>query len=650
MRKDSKVYGYAGKMLRVDLSTGSIAYEPTEKYAREWLGGGGIDQWILYNEVKPWITPYAPANRLTFGAGPFVGTVAPGASRISAGSKNGLTLGVGSSNSDSRFGPELKFAGYDHIIFQGKARNPVYLWIDDDHVEIRDASHLWGKTTSETVDIIRQELGDREIHMVSIGPAGENIVRGACIIQNKGRAFGRCGLGGVMGSKNLKAVAVRGSGAVEVADPERFIRATDRARQSLISTDAGEMAKIMAEMGTPGGVKNKQRTSGIPYKNFQSLILPDEMLASLDQVDVQKKYKVRNLRYMACPIGCGGYYRLDRGQYAGLVTEGYQYEALVDFGCKLAVADPTFTIKMNNYCDQLGLDIDIIGGAVGWAMECYQRGILTKEDTDGLRLEWGDAGVILELTRKIAYREGFGSILGEGCARAAKILGRESEYYAMHLKGQDLYEALRNDVGWGLGVCVATRGGGHTTGAPGIAIDRGQDMELTKRVYDGVSTCYEPQAYEGKAKLVGYFEQLHRINNSMGICHFTTAAVGPQNPGFPEIAEMYSAATGWETTGDDLRRAGKRMLNVEKAFNLLNTNLDRKDDYPPPRCLEEPIPTGPMKGWKLEKKDWDKLLDEYYEVNNWDKKTSFPTRRCLEGLELKQIVDDLEKAGKLGSM
>ena len=174
--KNNKMYGYVGKILRADLSTGSISYEPTMKYAREWLGGGGIDQWILYNEVKPWITPYAPANRLTFGVGPLVGTMAPGASRVSAGSINGLTLGVGSSNCDSRFGPELKFAGYDHLIFQGKARKPVYLWIDDDRAEIRDASHLWGKTTWETVDAIRDELGDEEIHILSIGPAGENIV------------------------------------------------------------------------------------------------------------------------------------------------------------------------------------------------------------------------------------------------------------------------------------------------------------------------------------------------------------------------------------------------------------------------------------------------------------------------------------------
>ncbi|MFC1872891.1 aldehyde ferredoxin oxidoreductase family protein [Chloroflexota bacterium] len=643
--KNRSMYGYAGKVLRVDLSDGSVTYEPTMKYAQEWLGGGGIDQWILYNEVKPWITPYAPANRLTFGAGPLVGTMAPGSSRISAGSKNALTLGVGSSNCDSRLGPELKFAGYDHLIFQGKARRPVYLWIDDGRVEIRDATHLWGKTTWETVDSIRNELGDDEIHLLSIGPAGENIVRGACIIQNKGRAFGRCGLGGVMGSKNLKAVAIRGTGAIEVADGPRFMRVVDELRQRIMST---EKADLRRRLGTPELLPIKQKSSSIPYKNFQYLGLPDELYAILNQEEVQRKYKVRNISYMGCPIGCDRYFWISDGPYAGLASEGYQWEVVANFGGKLAVADPSFMIKMNAYCNQLGMDIDGIAGPIAWAMECYQRDILKKEDTDGLELEWGDAGVILELTRKIAYREGFGNILGEGCAHAAELLGRGSEYFAMHTKGQDLYETIRPSIGMGLGACVSTRGGGHTTGSPAIdmAIDQGES-EPAQEVYDW-STSSDPSAFEGKAKTVAYIEKLTRINNSLGICHFVTTWSNPKFLSLSEMAELYSAATGRETTEGDLRRAATRMLNIEKAFNLIHTDFNRKDDYPPQRALEESIPSGAKKGWKLETRDWDKLLDEYYEMNNWDKKTSFPTRKCLEELDLKHIAGDLEKIGKLG--
>jgi len=646
--KEHSMYAYTGKMLRVDLSNGSISCEPTMKYAREWIGGGGIDQFILYNEVKPWVTPYAPANRLTFGAGPLVGTMAPGASRLSAGSKNALTMGVGSCNADSRFGPELKFAGYDHLILQGKARKPVYLWIDDDHIEIRDATHLWGKTVWETVDTIRQDLGDDEIHIVSIGPAGENIARGACIIQNKGRAFGRCGLGGIMGSKNLKAVAVRGSGFVEVADDSRFMKAVDKYRQRL-----APVQRIIKKgnLGTLFGLPGKHKTGLMQYKNFQYLKLPDELYAKINLEDEGQNFYFsrRHIGSMGCPIGCSRYHYISDGPYAGLASEGYQFEVVAQFAGRLGVADPAFLVKINAYCNQLGLDVDSAAGSIGWAMECYQRGILKENDTDGLKLEWGNADVVLELTRKIAYREGFGNLLAEGCAHAAELLGRGSEQFAIHIKGQDLYEVIRGRMGWGLAACVSTRGGGHTTGAPTVESSiPPEELELAPKVYDGITNVNDPLSYEGKARLVGYFERLHRINNAMGICHFVTTWSGPRCLSFPDIAELYSAATGWETTESDLRRAATRMLNIEKAFNLRHTNLSRKDDYPPPRELEEPIPTGHMKGWKIDKEKWNRMLDEYYEMNNWNEETSYPTRRLLEELDLKQVADDLERVGKLG--
>lgn len=643
--REQSIYGYTGKILRVDLTAGRISIESTVRYAREWLGGSGIAQWILYNEVKPWITPYAPANRLIIGTGPLNGTLAPGASRVTADSKNALTLGVGSSNSDGHFAPELKFAGYDHIILQGKARKPVYLWIKDDRIELRDALHLWGKTTWETDEMIKHELGDDDIQILCIGPAGENIVRGACIIVNRGRALGRCGLGGVMGAKNVKAIAVRGTGEVEAANPARFMNAVDEIRKRFEQSD---FVKTLVRLGTPFGVKRKQETCGIPYRNFQYLVLPEESYTKWDVEDLQRAYRVRNMGYMACPMPCSRYFQIDHGTYAGLGTEGFQFEALADFSGKLGVDDPSFCIKANAYCNQLGLDIDNAAGSIGWAMECYQRGILKESDADGLKLEWGDAGVILELIRKIAYREGFGDILGEGCAHAAELLGGESDYFAMHLKGQDLYEVLRSTIGWALGACVSTRGGGHTTGAPVSETIAVLDEEVAEKVY-GVTTVNQPLAFEGKAKLVGYFEKLHRIANSLGICHMTTTWFDLILQGFPEFAELYSAATGWEVTQEDLKRAATRMLNVEKAFNILHANFSRKDDYPPRRCLEEPIPSGSAKGVKLDKIKWDDLLDEYYEMNNWDKKTGFPTRKCLEELDLKQIANDLEKAGRLGS-
>lgn len=638
----SNLYSYAGNMLRVNLGSGDFYCESTAKYAREWLGGSGIAWFILYNELKPWVTPYSPANKLILSAGALVGTLAPGASRISADSIAPMTLGVGTSNSDSHFGYMLKYAGYDNIILQERSRIPVYLWIDDDHIELRNAFHLWGMTTWETVDAIRQELGDEDIHVVSIGPAGENLVRGACIIQDKGRAMGRCGLGSVFGAKNLKAVAVRGSKPLRVADSNKFMEIVCEIREAIENSNS---ARMYMEYDSPVLLEQKQSVCGMPYKNFQDLVVPDELYRSLNHKSFVEKYKLRMVGYPGCPMPCECYYHIYDGPYAGLETEGFRFESMADIGAKMAVSDPTFQAKLTAYTNQVGLDVDLAAGAIAWAMECYQRGILNKNETDGLELEWGNAQVILELTRKIANREGFGAVLAEGCARAAEIMGK-GKYYAMSIKGQDLYEVIRSSIGWGLGACVSTRGGGHVTGSPACEQNWAIDLDKAFEVF-GVKTANDPTNFEGKAKLVEYFERLHRVNNAFGICHFCTSWLDPSFPGFPKLAELYTAATGWETSEDNLRRAGAKILNVEKAFNLLHTNFDRKDDYPPPRDLMEPIPSGKCAGFHVTKEDWDKLLDEYYEINHWDKKTSYPTRKCLEDLSLGKVAEDLEKVGKL---
>jgi aldehyde:ferredoxin oxidoreductase len=301
--------------------------------------------------------------------------------------------------------------------------------------------------------------------------------------------------------------------------------------------------------------------------------------------------------------------------------------------------------KANAVCNQLGFDIDAAGGAIGWAMECYQRGILTQKDTDGLKLNWGDAGVVLELIRRIAYREGFGDILAEGCARAAELIGRDSGYFAMQIKGQDLYEPCRANLAWCLGTTTSTRGGGHTTGAvePRIGIDD----EKMRRIFD-VKNADNRLEYEGKAKMTVFMEAVHRVANSLGICHFNTIWGNLDLIDLPQMAEMYSAATGWPTSVADLKRIAERQLNLEKAFNLRFTSFDRKDDMPTPRDLAEPIPTGPLAGWKMDVEKYNQMLDEYYDLHGWDKKTSYPTRKALTALNLEYVADDLEKIGKLG--
>ena len=643
MKNGDTVYGYAGKILRVDLSNNAVSTESTIPYAKQWLGSTGIAIKILYDELNAWVTPYEPANKIVFGAGALMGTTAPGACKSSISTLGPMTGGWASGLSDSYVGGQLKYAGYDAVVIEGKAHTPVYLWIDDDRVELRDAAHLWGKTTWDTLDTLRTELNEPTLHIVSIGPAGENLVRGACVIQDKSRAFGRCGIGAVFGSKNLKAIAVRGTGSVKIADPEKFTE-TVRAVRAMIEKAPGVQG--MRQRGTLN-LRPKIDGCGLNYKNFQDCTIPEEMAESIEPTTTLGKYMTSRQSFPGCAVGCSRLVHITEGPYAGLKTEAPQMEVMNSMQCRLAVLEPTFMFKINAYCNQLGMDVDAAGSAIGWAMECFQRGIIDETDTDGLTLTWGDAEVILELTRKIVYREGFGTILAEGCARAAEIIGRDSGYYALHIKGQDLYEVCRGSLGWSLGTTTSTRGGGHTTGAPyDLRPLSPEDKQRAQSIF-GVDNPYTPLEYEGKAEMVTYTESLHRVNNCFGICHFNTIHLDISEMELPELAQLYSLATGWQTSVEELKHMTMQQVNLEKAFNLRHTNFARKDDLPAPRELNEPIPSGSLKDWKMDEKKYNQMLDRYYELHDWDKETSYPTRKALEDLDLAYVAEDLEKIGKL---
>jgi len=645
MAGDNGMYGYAGKILRINLSDGQVWTEPTSKYAREWVGQAGFAIKILYDELKSWVTPYEPANRLIIGAGPLIGTMAPGSNKMNVSSLGPTTGGWASSCSDSYVGGQIKCAGYDSIVIQGKAHLPVYLWIYDDTVEIRNATHLWGKTTWETLETLRNESGDPELHIMSIGPAGENLVRGACIIQDTARAFGRCGQGCVMGSKNLKAIAVKGTGSVTVAKPTEFMEC---ARKCRVMCEKSNIAQVWHDYGTLSVLPRKQEVCGINYKNFQGCQIPDEMVDVIDPRKTIDNYKISQVSFPGCAVGgCGKRLHFTDGPYVGLSAETNQWETLSTIQTRLAIFEPTFLLKVNSLCDQLGIDVDAAGAPVGWAMECWQRGIIDETDTDGLKLEWGDAGVALEMIRRIVYREGFGNILAEGCIRASEIIGRDSSYYALHVKGQDLYENLRGAMGWALGACTSTRGGGHTTGAILCETVPGLNVEKAKTIY-GVDNPEKAQDYRGKPEMIYYMEVLSRMCNSLGICLYNTTYLDVDMINLSELAELYSLATGWETAVEDFRKLAMKQLNLEKAFNLRHTSFDRKDDLPPPRDLQEPIPTGDLAGWGIEEAKWNEMLDVYYDLHGWDRATSYPKKQTLIDLGLEDVVGDLEQIGKLG--
>ena len=645
MKETENLYSYAGRILRINLSNREWTTEPTLKYAKEWLGASGIAIKILYDELKAWVTPYEPANKLILGAGALIGTTAPGASKSNISTLGPLTGGWASSCSDSYVGGQLKYAGYDSIVIEGKARTPVYLWINNRVVEIRDATHLWGKTTWETLELIRNELGDPSLHTLSIGPAGENLVRGACIIQDRGRAFGRGGTGAVMGSKNLKAIVVKGTGAIRVAKPQRFMETVSK---TLEMFKKAKTIERLRKYGTLGDLPIKQKICGISYKNFQECVLPDEMAKAIDPCKTIDKYEVSRQNFPGCAIGCGRHLHITEGPYAGLTTECNQMEVMGTLQGRLAITEPTFMMKANALCNQLGLDVDAAGGSIGWAMECYQRKIINERDTDGLKLKWGDADVALELIRKMSFREGFGNILAEGCAKAADMIGRDSSYFAMHIKGQELYEACRGALGWCLGTTTSTRGPAHTTGTvmdarPGWDA---ADVKKARMIFD-VDNPNKPLEYEGKAKMVAYMEVLHRVNNCLGICHMNTIHWDVGLLDLPHLTKLYSAATGWEISVKDIERMAIKQIHLEKAFNLRHTSFDRKDDLPTLRDMCEPIPTGPLAGWKMDMDKFNKMLDEYYDLHGWDRKTSFPLRKTLVDLDLQSIAKDLEKIGKL---
>jgi aldehyde:ferredoxin oxidoreductase len=639
-----KLFSFGGRILRIDLTSERIWTEPTARYTSKFLGGRGIDVWLLYSEVKPWITPFDPANRLLFGSGTLTGTLAPGATRYSIEAKSPVTGGIGSGNSCGFFGPELKFAGYDHIVFQGRARVPVYLWVSDEHVELRGASHIWGETTWETDRLIKEEIGDEDIQIACIGPAGENLVKISCVITNRARAVGRCGLGSVMGSKNLKGVAVRGTGSIEIAYPERFMDEVDKAWEKLKISDR---AKSLRKWGTYGRPVDLNEDCLYPVRNFQEDHWDPEKIKKTMPDIYKRDYEVGRRGYLACPLYCSHLYKIDERPYPGLVCEGFEFNDVWNFMSRLDIDYPPAVIKLHSLCNDYGLDQDGSSCAMAWAFECYEKGIITERDTDGLKLEWGDHAVAAELLRKIAYREGIGDILAEGSQKASRLVDKGSEKYVVHLKGQDSMEPMRAAKGWALGCCVSTRGGAHTRGANLIELSHNTILpEVAQKVW-GIPRVEGPSSYKNKSKLVVYYERLQAIVDSLGLCLFTSTWWSPDLLGPEEYAKLYSAATGLEINGEELIIIAERIHNIEKAFNVLHAGFSRQDDYPPKRFMEEPIKSGPARGELLSRNEWDKMLDEYYELHGWDKETGWQKEGQLEKLALEEVAEDLEKAGKL---
>lgn len=600
------MYGWIGKLLRVDLTNGRIAKEDLNvEDAKNYLGARGLGTKIMMDEVDPKVEPFSPENKLIFMTGPLTGTLASSPGRYEVVSKAPLTGTIGASNSGGHFGPELKYAGYDGIIFEGKALRPVYLYINDDEVELRLAEHLWGKTVFDATGELLKETAE-DARVACIGPAGEKLVFFATVMNDKNRAAGRSGLGAVMGSKNLKAVVVRGTKSIEAARPKEFLESCLDARKKLKVhpvTGSG-----LATYGTEVLVNILNQSGALPTRNWRD----GGIFEHADETGgeaLREKYLVRNKGCFGCSIGCGRITRIPEGKFKSF-GEGPEYEAAWAYGADCGVRDLAAISKANFICNELGLDPITMGSTIACAMEMYEKGILTKEEI-GRSLNFGDADAIVELTRMTGMREGFGDKLAEGSYRMASAYGHPE--LSMTVKKQEMpaYDG-RGVQGMGLEYATSNRGACHVRGY------------LTSPEILGVPQKLDPLVTTDKASWLKAFQDLTAVVDSSGICLFTTFGIG-----LPEISEMLRNATGMSCSDEDILKAGERIWNLERLFNL-KAGFTKADDTLPERLLKEPLPSGPAKGKVAE---LDIMLKEYYELRGWNTE-GIPTEEKLRELSI----------------
>ena len=629
-------YGWAGKILDVDLTRGKVEKKPLdETLALRFIGGRGFNNWLLFKDVKPGVDPLGPENVLIFGTGPTTGTLLPGAGRFTVTSKSPLTEIFGDSSCGGSWGAELKFAGYDQLIVRGKASEPVYLFIDGEAVHIREAKNIWGKDTFETQELIKRELGDPRIEVACIGPAGENLVKFATIMA-RNRAAGRTGMGCVMGSKRLKAIAIRGSKGVRVADPRNFRKLLERMR--------GITAKdyFAGKMSIEGTAEFTERHNTIlggltAYNARQAWSDPKKVRQIRGEVLVRKHQKSRKACF-ACMVPCNLFYQVDKGPYSGLSWDKIEFATIGRFTVALGLYDLGLALQVGALCDKYGIDTISFGTTLAWAWECFEQGILSQKDTGGLELLWGKPDPILPLIEMTVQREGFGNLLAEGVRKAAQIVGKGADRYALHCKGLEAICAdPRAGQGQGMSYAVSSRGFDHLRAHPVAAALNG---EQAKELF-GTEKALDASSINGKGEFVKWFEDLRAVHDSLIVCKWSIALSLAVPANF--LVEMLNAVTGLDFEAKEILKIGERIIHVEKAFNT-REGLTRKDDTMPKRFLEEKIPDGPCKGQVL---NLEPLLDQYYTARGWDVKTGLAPRGKLEDLGLQEIAEELERLGKL---
>ncbi|NIS69550.1 MAG: aldehyde ferredoxin oxidoreductase [Proteobacteria bacterium] len=625
-------FGYNGKVLRIDLSTKKMDVEtPSESFYRTHMGGGCLSLFYLLRELKPGIDPLGPENVLVFASGVLSGIPMSGMARFTVAAHSPLTGGFGESEAAGYWGPELKHAGFDAIIIKGKAEKPVYIWVHNGEVEIRDASHLWGTDTGATQESIRKELDDNLIRVAMIGQAGENLVRYACVINNLGHANGRTGMGAVMGSKNLKAIAVRGTQKLEVQDPEG-LRAVSQSLTETIKVHPVE--QTFQKLGTPNVIMPLNNQGILPTRNFTRSQF--EGAQKISGETMEETISIGNGTCYACAVRCKRKVSC-KGRYeVSPEYGGPEYETIASLGSCLEIDDLEAIAKGHELCNRYSLDTISTGMCIAFAMECFENGLLTEEDTEGLKLTFGNAGAMLEMIERTAFRRGLGNLLAEGLKRASEKLGQEAKRYALHVKGQEVpMHEPRGKFGVGFGYAVSPTGADHLEAAHDPVFQQegpGLEAMAPLGILEPVPAVETgPQ----KIRLFRHAQLIWNLWNSLGICYFV--AQPPWALSLGDVVKTVRCVTGWNTSLFELMQLSDRSMAMARIFNL-REGFGRKDDTWPER-LFEPLPDGPNKGQTFTKVELEMNKDLYYEMMGWDKEDGRPTRGKLIELNLEYLAE-----------
>ena len=616
------------KMIRVDLTKEKIETLPLrEDLTRDYIGGEGIGSRLLWEMVKPHTEPYAPDNAIIFATAPLNGTIFPAGPRGSIVFKSPETGTISMSNIGGHWAAQLKFAGYDLIAVTGKAKRPVYLWIDDETIELQDADNIWGETIPEMQKILKKEKGDPNIQMLGIGPAGERLVRMANVV-NDVRFAGKGGGGAVMGSKNFKAIAIRGTGMVSVHDLERLREVSFTIMEAMKKS---ELIQSLKKFSSAAFNQYVAEIQDFGYKHFQEGGWKDGHKLYIEHID--KALSEEHIACYSCPIGCGVTSRAKKGPYKGTETSGPMAEAYWNWGWKCGIADLEAICKITELCNSNGVCVNSTAELAAWVMECQERGLLSTEETGGLELTWGDGTGSVKMMEMLIERKGFGNILAEGVKRTAEKVGHGTEEYAMHVKGMELDgDEWRQNKASALNAAVAERGA-SVTRPWGFPLDMGLIFPEVTGLKEKPDTSKE----KGIAKWFKPFKEFHLAANCVGVCLYPALF---NIPDVYQTIEGYNAISGREIDLKEYLKAGERSICIQRAFNA-REGFGRKDDTLPKRLLTEPVKGGPADGKSI--KDFDGMLDEYYEESGFDKKTGWPTRDKLEELGLKAVADELYK-------